>query len=191
MVTAPPTPFVPLLPAGEAVPAVVLRDQRGHRVVLGEARGVATAIGFIYTRCPLPDECPLVSAKFAALQASTRPDELRLAEITLDPEHDTVATLARYGALFGADPARWSLATGDPASVRTLERRLGVEATLKPDGTIVHSDTLVLLDPRGRIADRIEGFELGAGPDRRRGTGTRRPRGQSAGPVGVGADARR
>jgi cytochrome oxidase Cu insertion factor (SCO1/SenC/PrrC family) len=155
VVTAPPTPFVPPLAVGEPVPAVALRDQRGRRFVLGERHGAATAVAFVYTRCREAGECPAVSAKFARLQATTRANELSLVEITVDPEHDTPAALARYGAIFGADPARWTLATGAPADVVVLERRFGVEASIKPDGEIAHSDTLVLLDPQGRVAEAI------------------------------------
>jgi len=152
-----PTPFVPLLAVGDPVPAVALRDQRGRRFVLGERQGAATAVAFIYTRCREAGECPLISAKFTRLAAITGPAELRLVEITVDPARDTVAVLARYGAIFGANPARWTLATGPPGAVIALERRFGAEATPLPDGDLAHGETLVLLDPRGRVADRIEG----------------------------------
>ncbi len=157
MVSAPPAPFVPLLSVGDPVPAVTLRDQRGRPFVLGARQGTATAVAFIYTSCREADECPLVSAKFAKLQAVTGPAELALVEVTVDPAHDTVPVLARYGALFNANPARWTLATGDPQAVDSLERRFGAEATRAPDGELVHADTLALLDARGRLADLIAG----------------------------------
>jgi hypothetical protein len=75
----------------------------------------------------------------------------------VDPAHDTVAVLARYGAIFDADPARWTLATGKPAGIVALEQRFGADVTRLPDGGFAHAETLVLLDPRGRVADRIEG----------------------------------
>jgi cytochrome oxidase Cu insertion factor (SCO1/SenC/PrrC family) len=157
VVSAPPTPFVPLLVAGDPVPAVTLRDQRGRRFVLGERQGAATAVAFIYTRCREVGECPLVSAKFARLVAITSPPELHLVELTVDPARDTVAVLARYGAIFGANAARWTIATGEPAAVDALERRFGAEATRLPDGDLAHGETLVLLDTHGRVADRIDG----------------------------------
>jgi len=157
VVSAPPTPFVPLLTTGDPVPAVTLRDQRGRRFVLGERQGAATAVAFIYTRCRDPGECPLVSAKFARLAAITSPAELRLVEVTVDPARDTVAVLARYGATFGADAARWTIATGEPAAVVALERRFGAEAIPLADGDLAHGETLALLDPHGRVADRIDG----------------------------------
>ncbi len=157
MVSAPPTPFVPVSAIGASVPAVVLRDQRGRPFATGDLRGAATAIAFVYTRCRDADGCALVSAKFARLQAITSARELRLVEVTLDPAYDTSAVLARYGAGFRANPARWTLATGAPADVFAFERRLGVDAVAKPDGELEHEDIVVLLDPRGRIADRIDG----------------------------------
>jgi len=157
VVSAPPAPFVPLLSVGDPVPAVTLRDQRGRPFVLGARRGSATAVAFIFTRCREAGECPLVSAKFGRLQAMTTAVELALVEVTVDPAHDTIPVLARYGALFGADPARWTLATGSPQSVRALERRFGAEAIRAPDGEFTHADALALLDPQGRVADLIAG----------------------------------
>ena len=54
--------------AGEQVPDFVLVNQSGRRVSLGQYRGKAVLLTFIYTRCPLPDYCPLMSHNFAQIE---------------------------------------------------------------------------------------------------------------------------
>jgi len=150
------TPFVPPLATGDALPATTLTDQRGHAFVLGGLADGATALTFFYTRCPDANECPLTSAKFAALVRLTRGDTAHFVEITIDPARDTWPVLGRYAAAYAADPARWTFATGSPATIETLERRTNV-AVARAGEDFVHDDTVVVLDPDGRIAERITG----------------------------------
>src|SRR5215207_1843132 len=50
---------------GAEVPDFALVNQVGGKIALRQYRGRALAVTFIYTRCPLPDYCPLVSTNFA------------------------------------------------------------------------------------------------------------------------------
>ena len=150
-----PARYIPVLSEGDTIPALPLRDQRGRRTVLtGDGR--TTIVSFIYTRCRDARMCPLVSAKFAAMQRAIRGERIRLVTLTLDPAYDTPAVLARYGAAFDADPARWTLATGDPATVDELATRLGIARSVPQPGVVVHSEAVVVVDLQGRIA-RIAG----------------------------------
>src|ERR1039457_4802006 len=47
---------------GAALPDFGLTDQDGRTVRAADLRGKVVAIDFIYTRCPLPDVCPRLSA---------------------------------------------------------------------------------------------------------------------------------
>jgi cytochrome oxidase Cu insertion factor (SCO1/SenC/PrrC family) len=114
------------------------------------------ALTFAYTRCGDSKMCPLVSAKFAVLQRLVAHEPVHLLEVTLDPAHDTPAVLARYAAAFGADPARWTLAGGDPDAVAELAARAGIVSRVTPLG-IVHTEAVVIVDPDGRVANVIEG----------------------------------
>src|SRR5262249_17495831 len=53
------------LAIGSSVPDFTLTDQTGGNVHLSQFRGRLVALDFIYTRCPLPDVCPRLSANFA------------------------------------------------------------------------------------------------------------------------------
>ncbi len=139
---ASPSRYVPSMAVGDGVPNLALVDQRGRHVTIAQFRGSALALTFAYTRCGDAKMCPLVSAKFAALQRIVAHEPIHLLEVTLDPAYDTPAMLARYGAEFGADPARWTLA--------------GIALRVTPLG-IVHTEAVVIVDPAGRVANVIEG----------------------------------
>ena len=70
-------------------------DQDGKTLKLSDLRGNVVALTFIYTRCPLPDFCPLMDRKFARAGRSDRrvpraaPSKIRLISLSFDPEHDT------------------------------------------------------------------------------------------------------
>ena len=60
---------------GGQLPEFQLTDQHGRTVRTADLRGKVVAIDFIYTRCPLPDVCPRLSANFAMLQRQFRDRE--------------------------------------------------------------------------------------------------------------------
>ena len=153
---APAPRYVPELQQGDTVPDFALVDQRGQAVSLSRFRGQALVLSFIYTRCRDATMCSLVSAKFARLQRMLGRAPIHLIEITLDPAYDTPAILARYGAAFGANAARWTLATGEPSAARDLAARAGIVTTETPRG-IVHSEAVLILDRNGRLTQLIGG----------------------------------
>ena len=116
-------------------------------------------LDFIFTRCP--DICPTLSAQMAAVRDALGPTPfggppLRLVSVTVDPTHDQPEVLRAYAEGYGAEPARWSFLTGDPAAVDGLVA--GLAQTLarrdRPDGAppeITHSQRLLLLDPAGQV----------------------------------------
>jgi protein SCO1/2 len=146
------TRYVPELQQGDTVPDFALVDQRGHAFSLARYRGQALVLSFIYTRCRDATMCSLVSAKFSRLQRMLGREPIHLMEITLD----TPRILARYGAVFGANAARWTLATGAASAVADLAARAGIVTTATPRG-LVHSDAVLILDPGGRLAQVIGG----------------------------------
>jgi cytochrome oxidase Cu insertion factor (SCO1/SenC/PrrC family) len=149
--------FVPVLHEGDTLPVIPLVDQSGHAFSLARLRGNAVVLTFIYTRCADARMCPLESLKYARLQRALGNAPVRLLELTLDPQYDTPAVLRRYGAAYGADPQHWTLATGAPASLADLATRVGIASERTAPGTIVHTETTIVLDRNGAIARAIDG----------------------------------
>lgn len=141
---------------GEYAPDATFLDQRGQSFSLHDLRGKTVVLAFIYTRCRDARECPLVSSKFLRLQERFRGQSVHLLEVTLDPSYDTPPVLARYGRTFGARPARWSLATGDPDKV--LDFAAGFDVTAFPDERVglIHPERTALIDQYGTIRELID-----------------------------------
>jgi len=139
------------LPLGAPLPGFALTDQAGHTVRPSDLRGKVTAIDFIYTRCPLPDVCPRLSANFAMLQRRFG-DAVLLLSITVDPDFDTPPVLAEYAKRWAAG-AGWRFLTGD---VAPLAASLG-EIYWADEGSIGHNSTTSIIGPDGRLAAQLEG----------------------------------
>lgn len=142
---------------GDTLSDAKLVDQNGAPASLAAYRGHRVALTFIYTRCPLPEFCPLMDRNFAAVQktlASTPAlADVRLVTVTLDPAFDTPAVLKPYAAQRGADPKIWSFLTGDPEEVNTFGSQLGIYVEHNPQSAIdiTHNLRTVIIDPDGRL----------------------------------------
>jgi protein SCO1/2 len=142
---------------GDQVPDAPLVDQDGATRPLASFRGHRVALTFIYTRCPLPEFCPLMTRNFVALQKTlrSRPDlsDVRLVSVTLDPAFDTPAVLKAHARAFNADPAIWSFLTGPASDVRMFAEQFGIYVEAQPDdpAQITHSLRTAVIGADGRL----------------------------------------
>lgn len=164
--TAPKGSWVPA-DKGTPVPDVALIDQDGRALRLDRFRGHPLLMAFSYSRCPLPDYCPLTMQNFGKIEKLTANESrlkgLRLLIVTLDPEYDTPAVLRPYGLKYvTGDPgrpfARFTLATGDPQDVKKLAGFYGLDY-FSEKRSIVHSLRTAIVDPAGRVYKVFEGNE--------------------------------
>lgn len=154
---------------GSVVPDFTLTNQDGKQISLKDFRGKALAITFIYTRCPLPDYCILMSKNFSDLANQLRDapdvkDKIRLLSISFDPENDTPQKLKEYGLGYlgkGAptDFTVWQLATGTDAQVKKIADFFGLRyETDDSDRTqINHSLRTVVIAPDGKVQKVFSG----------------------------------
>ena len=140
---------------GDRLPNMALVDQRGALFRLGDTGGKTTLLAFMFTRCPDRSVCPAIGGKFRYLQEHLDPARFHLIEVTLDPSFDSPPVLARYGATFAADPARWSLVTGRASDIKDLMDSFGLSTIADGSANFIHDDDLVILGPSGRIEDLI------------------------------------
>lgn len=156
---------VSVLAPGDRVPSTVLHTAAGGTLTLTEAHGRATALTFIYTRCPLPDFCPLMDRRFAEVQRRAATDSalagrVSLVSVSFDPAVDTPARLGSHAAALGASPAVWQFATIDePAQVDRFAAQFGVNVIREKDGTITHNLRTFVIDPSGSVASIRDGNE--------------------------------
>lgn len=147
---------VHLLKAGDTVPDTTLTDQDGAAISLGGWRGAPIVVSFVYTRCPLPQFCPLVDRRFGEIQKLIEANpalkgKARLLSISFDPKTDQPAVLRAHAAKLNANPAVWRFATADAGNVDRLAATFGVNVIREKDGTITHNLRTAVIDPQGRI----------------------------------------
>jgi protein SCO1/2 len=138
---------------GELVPDFTLTDQNGTPVRLSDFRGKAVVLTFIYTRCPLPNFCPLMSKNFVALQERLKkaaPGKYHLLSVTIDPKFDRPEVLRGYAALYHADEKSWSFATGSEDQINGVASMFGL--VHEPEsGLISHNLRTALIGADGRL----------------------------------------
>lgn len=171
--SAPRTEFV-APPAGsyvlqriQKVADAQLLDSSGHaRSLAGLTRGKVTLLTFFYTYCADPLGCPFAHVTLARLRDRTLAfpglaTDVRFVSVSLDPTHDTPATIARYGAQFLTGPRfEWRFLTsrsvtdllpvlddfGQDVSVET-------DAQGHPTRTLHHMLKVFLIDREGIIRE--------------------------------------
>ena len=132
-----------------------MTDERDQPLRLEDYKGKAVAVTFLYTRCPLPNFCPLLSEKFRGVQDAlladpAAPKNWQLLSVTIDPEHDTPEVLQRYAKQQRADAAHWRFATGELRDITVLGMRAGLEFW-EGGSEITHNLRTVVFDARGHM----------------------------------------
>jgi protein SCO1 len=145
-----------ILAPGDVAPVTVLTTHRGDDVTLPEWRGSAVAVTFIYTRCPLPDYCPLLDRRFAAIQEAAAADpglraRVRLLSVSFDPDTDTREVLAAHAERAGAG-RDWHFASAPRETVDRFAASFGVTVIREDDRTITHSLRTAVIAPDGRVS---------------------------------------
>lgn len=154
---------------GDTVPDFSLRNQDGRIIDLRQFRGKDLLITFIYTRCPLPNFCPLVTHNFATIDKRLQGDpalygKTHLLCVSFDPEHDTPERLRAYGATYiGSDAktafAHWDFAVPDKAELQKMAQYFDVGFSGAEDGSITHTLSTTLIGRDGKVVQFYPGNE--------------------------------
>ena len=148
---------------GSEVPDFQLVNQNGKAIHFHQYRGSMLLLTFVYTRCPLPGYCPLMSRYFNEIKTEllTRPDlhkATHLLSISLDPPHDTPAVLKKYGSSYTRDFDHWEFAVPEAANLKSLASWFGLSYWEDGD-QIIHSLRTAFIDPEGRLFKLYKGNE--------------------------------
>ena len=146
---------------GDEVPNYTLRNQDDREIRIHNYRGKALLLTFIYTRCPVPEYCTLMSNNFAQVDRELGKDpelyaKTHLLSISIDPAYDTPQVLRSYGAAHteryqNETFAHWEFATG---TTRSGEGDRGVFwSNVFPGEGRNHSGLrTVIVNPDGKVA---------------------------------------
>lgn len=155
---------------GKKVIDFSLTDQDGKPLTPKDFEGKAWAITFIYTQCPLPEYCILMSKNFSDLanQIADDPElseKVRLLSISFDPAKDTPEKLRSYGLGYlgkdskAADFGIWKLAVGEDEKIRKIADFFGLryEVDEKNKTHFNHSLRTVAIGPDGTVRKVFSG----------------------------------
>jgi protein SCO1 len=152
---------------GDKPPDVPMVNQDGKTVRFSQFKGKAVLLTFIYTRCPFPDFCPLLSRQFAAIQKelADNPEDYQkthLISVSLDPNYDKPPILRKYGLSYvDHDPKgfqHWDFVSTTPLDLQKLVGGFGLEYS-DENSQISHSMNTILLAPDGAVANMWPGNE--------------------------------
>jgi protein SCO1/2 len=159
--TSPALPAVTLAKEGDEVPNFTLRNQNNREIHVRDYRGKALLLTFIYTRCPVPDYCTLMSDNFAQIDRALGQDpelygKTHLLSITIDPAYDTPEVLKSYGAAHteryeNETFAHWEFAGGTTEQVKKIAEYFGLTYFPEKD-QIIHALRTVIIGPNGKVA---------------------------------------
>lgn len=148
------------------VPDFALVNQDGKRVRLANYRGKSVLLTFIYTRCPLPDYCPLMTHNFAELEKNIEKSpgfyaKTHLLSISFDSQYDTPKVLRNYARAFVMDRGEetfehWEFATIPAAEKKDVTTFFDV-FVMQEQGQITHSMSTAIISPDGRIYKAYNG----------------------------------
>lgn len=140
---------------GDSIPEFELISTSEERIARSDLLGKPILLTFIFTRCPVPDFCPLMMNHFKVihdrLQKAGLADAANLVSITIDPEYDTPEILRGYkGGVVGGDFPNWYFLTGTPSQIERLTKAFRVYVE-EDKQTINHGLCTVLARPDGTI----------------------------------------
>jgi protein SCO1/2 len=160
-------PPVPTSPNEELKPGDLLPDadfvtEKGQTVHLSDFRGQVVAFTFFFTRCPLPNYCPLMNQNLARtrrllLAQPHAPKNWQFLSISFDPAYDTPALLTSFGDFYRAhDSDRWLFVAATPATLKNLAAPLGL-MVMRQGSNISHNLRTIVVDPQGRLFRQFNG----------------------------------
>ncbi len=143
---------------GVETPDFTLINQDGRKISFKQYRGRALLLTFIYTRCPLPDYCPLMSRNFSQIDEELQKNpplkaRTHLLSISVDPAYDKPRVLREYGSRYvnKADAfSHWEFASGSTEQVKEVAQFFGLNYWQEND-QIIHGLRTAIIAPDGKV----------------------------------------
>lgn len=129
-----------------------LTDSQGQRGSLRDMAGQVAIVTMFYGDCNAA--CPVVIETLKRTVAALGPQgrKLKVLMVSLDPFHDSPASLAQLANFHHLDTSQFKLAVAkDEAQTRTLAAALNIKFRVMGSGEINHTTRIVLLDGGGNV----------------------------------------
>ncbi|MDQ3634216.1 MAG: SCO family protein [Acidobacteriota bacterium] len=157
---------------GKEIVDFTLTNQDGKQISPKDFRGKVWAMTFIYSECPLPNYCILMSKNFSDAANKIAADDnlkdkLRLLSISFDPKRDSPEKLKKYGLGYLGENSKakdfkvWQIAVGEDERVRKIADFFGLYYKIdeKDETQFNHSLRTIVIDENGKIQKVFLGNE--------------------------------
>ncbi|MSU62570.1 MAG: redoxin domain-containing protein [Pedosphaera sp.] len=151
------------LKLGDMVPDYQFTNELGSTIRLSDFKGRAVVLTFIFTRCPIPNFCPLMSRNFSLAYnqlaaRATGPTNWHLLSVSFDPHHDTPSVLKNYARRYDYDPKKWSFVTGAMIDIDAITEQFNLPIVVRNDQWD-HKLRTAVLDTQRRVQKIFIGNE--------------------------------
>lgn len=140
-------------PLNIPAPAFSFTDQNNARFDSSQLKGKIWTFSLFFSECQ--GICPSMRQKFEAVQSTTTDPDVHFVLLSVDPEKDNPAKLAKYAAASKADPVRTHLLTGDLDQAH----RVAQSFLIPFDLPVNHSGKVMLVDREGIIRSFYTGTD--------------------------------
>ncbi len=137
---------------GELLPNYTLIDQDGVVFETHQLKGKKVLATFIYTSCPVPDYCPLMSFNFQEIykQWIQKDSNFVMLSISFDVNRDKPEVLKEYGLRYVEQFTNWKFITGSKKEIEHITADFSVITQLDGD-QIIHNLRTVLINENGVV----------------------------------------
>jgi protein SCO1/2 len=139
----------------------LLQDQRGRTITQKDLSGKIYVADYFFANCKTI--CPKMSTQLERVQERFKNEPaFMILSHTVDPQRDTVAAMARYASMHGADPNKWLFLTGDKKQLYDLARHSYMAVATVGDGgpnDFVHTEQFALVDKEKHLRGFYDGTD--------------------------------
>jgi protein SCO1/2 len=137
----------------DRAPDFLLRDSSGQAYSLSRFRGHVVVLVFLYTQCP--ETCPFTAELLRKADAAAgHPDDLDYVAVSVDPWHDTAASIATFSQAHHLEELgdRFHYLIGSPTDLaRVWQAYAARDPEVAPaDLPIEHVASIYFIDRQGR-----------------------------------------
>lgn len=129
---------------------IVLFDQNGGKVSIGQFDGSIIVASIFFATCP--EVCPEMNGQIEALAREYRNmDNVKFLSVSIDPESDSIPVLKEYAKRFHADNYRWQMCTGDKEEIYDWVLHDLLLANQQDGRNFIHDDKVAIIDKERHI----------------------------------------
>lgn len=128
-----------------------------------QLEGKIVVLNFFFTSCP--QICPAMNRNVQKVQqVFIQNEDVQFVSITVDPERDTPEKLKAYEEIYSLNKGQWNFLTGNENDIYILARKgynlSATDASGDGENDVIHSQTVLLIDPNQQIRGRYSGTDV-------------------------------